>query len=382
MEVSEKVFNNHLKLIPKVKECQEANTNLFKEFIFSSRDIMVPWLLTCMLTDDLIINYSKKIKVPYTEILNSTPMIETPMITEHKESLKIKKLLEEKGLLDLIRKDYDKALEEIKKDKIIWDKIEKHLEEFDWVGFHHFWGETLTLDKFLKELHKVEELHSKKNKPSENTRFITKAASELAYIRQKSAEIFSKVSFKANNFLTLIAKKLGLTYKELLLLTFREAINHLENNTKPNIKNRERDDFCLFLHNDKEILINNPEELSKLRKSLMPKEDLSDKEIKGIPACEGKAKGIVKIFSVPENMDKMNEGDVLVSPMTTPDFIPMMKKASAIVTDVGGLLSHPAIVSREMNIPCIVGTKIATKILKDGDLVEVDANKGVVRKIE
>ncbi len=63
--------------------------------------------------------------------------------------------------------------------------------------------------------------------------------------------------------------------------------------------------------------------------------------------------------------------------MTDPDFLPAMKKASAIITDEGGITCHAAIVSRELKIPCIIGTRIATKVLKDGDLVEVDANKGI-----
>jgi len=65
--------------------------------------------------------------------------------------------------------------------------------------------------------------------------------------------------------------------------------------------------------------------------------------------------------------------------MTRPEFVPLMKKAAAIITDEGGITSHAAIISREMNIPCIIGTKIATKIFKDGDLVEVDADKGIVK---
>ena len=68
--------------------------------------------------------------------------------------------------------------------------------------------------------------------------------------------------------------------------------------------------------------------------------------------------------------------------MTIPDFLPAMKKAVAFVTDEGGILCHAAIVAREFKKPCIVGTKFATKILKDGDYVEVDANNGVVRLLE
>lgn len=75
---------------------------------------------------------------------------------------------------------------------------------------------------------------------------------------------------------------------------------------------------------------------------------------------------------------RVKEGEVLLCAMTSPDYVPAMNRAAAIVTDEGGLLCHAAIVSRELEKPCIVGTKIATKILKDGDFVEVDANKGVV----
>jgi pyruvate,water dikinase len=78
----------------------------------------------------------------------------------------------------------------------------------------------------------------------------------------------------------------------------------------------------------------------------------------------------------------MRKGEILVSPTTDPESIGAIKKAAAIVTDVGGMLSHAAITSRELNIPCIVETGNASKILKTGDLVEVDADNGVVRILE
>jgi len=80
--------------------------------------------------------------------------------------------------------------------------------------------------------------------------------------------------------------------------------------------------------------------------------------------------------------DKLKQGDILVTTMTTPDFLFIMKKAAGFITDEGGITCHAAIVSRELKIPCIIGTKIATKVLKDGDLVEVDAKKGIVRIIK
>ena len=77
----------------------------------------------------------------------------------------------------------------------------------------------------------------------------------------------------------------------------------------------------------------------------------------------------------------VKEGEIVISPMTIPDFIPAMKKAAAIVTDEGGVLSHAAIIAREFKIPTVVGTTIATKRLQDGDIVEVNATEGKVTLI-
>jgi len=105
-------------------------------------------------------------------------------------------------------------------------------------------------------------------------------------------------------------------------------------------------------------------------------------ELKGTPAFVGRVKGRVKIINLPEEMIKMEKGNIMVSHTTFPSLVPAMKKAAAIVTDDGGITCHAAIVARELKIPCVVGTKFATKVLKDSDMVEVDANKGIVRKIK
>ena len=91
--------------------------------------------------------------------------------------------------------------------------------------------------------------------------------------------------------------------------------------------------------------------------------------------------GKAKIILSPKDFSKMQKNDVLVCPMTAPDYIVAMRKTVAIVTDEGGMTCHAAIVARELGIPCIVATKIATKLLKDNDLVEVDTELGIVRKL-
>jgi len=101
--------------------------------------------------------------------------------------------------------------------------------------------------------------------------------------------------------------------------------------------------------------------------------------ITGRSAFPGKVKGRVRIIKYKKDLDKIIKGDILVTPMTEPDFLPYLKKVAAIITDEGGITSHASIVSRELNIPCVIGTKVATKVLHDGDLVEVDAVKGIVK---
>lgn len=105
--------------------------------------------------------------------------------------------------------------------------------------------------------------------------------------------------------------------------------------------------------------------------------------LKGLGASPGIYKGIVRIvFSPEEAHEALLPGDILVTSMTDPTFTPFMKKAGAIITNTGGILSHAAIVSREFGIPCIVGTKKATDILRNNMEISVDGAKGLVYRGE
>lgn len=99
---------------------------------------------------------------------------------------------------------------------------------------------------------------------------------------------------------------------------------------------------------------------------------------KGLGASPGIAAGTVKIINSTDELDKVREGDILVTVMTTPDMVPAMKRANGIITDEGGVTCHAAIVSRELGIPCVVGTGEATSILSENSQVTLDGNKGIV----
>ncbi|MHB8830952.1 MAG: PEP-utilizing enzyme [Patescibacteria group bacterium] len=103
--------------------------------------------------------------------------------------------------------------------------------------------------------------------------------------------------------------------------------------------------------------------------------------IYGSVANPGTAIGRVVVCKDLASIDKVQEGDVLVASMTRPEYMAAIKKAAAIVTDEGGITCHAAIVARELGIPCVIGTKVATKVFKDGMIVEVRANHGMVKQI-
>jgi phosphoenolpyruvate synthase/pyruvate phosphate dikinase len=114
---------------------------------------------------------------------------------------------------------------------------------------------------------------------------------------------------------------------------------------------------------------------------MLKKKHTEGTDLHGMPAELGKATGTVMICRTKEDLARFQEGMVLVASMTRPEFVSIMRKAAAIVTDEGGITCHAAIVARELKKPCIIGTKVATKVLKDGDVVEVNANHGIVHKI-
>ncbi len=107
-------------------------------------------------------------------------------------------------------------------------------------------------------------------------------------------------------------------------------------------------------------------------------------QLKGsVASCAGeKIRGIAKVVLNEKDFSKIKKGEILITRETNPDFLPVMKKAIALVADLGGLLCHMAIVARELKKPCIVNTKIATAVFKDGDIMEIDTKQGVVKIIK
>ncbi|MBI2028054.1 MAG: hypothetical protein HYT07_00460 [Candidatus Levybacteria bacterium] len=161
--------------------------------------------------------------------------------------------------------------------------------------------------------------------------------------------------------------------------TFPQEIEDiLKGNTTEDFINKRRRE-CLVVWKTKAkaplILIGN--KAKKWSEILAPKVNKT-RVIKGNCASKGRVRGRVRVLLNARENAKLKAGEILVTFMTSPDFMSAIRKCSAIVTNLGGITSHAAIISRELGIPCIVGTKNATKVLKTGNLVEVNADKGTI----
>ena len=100
--------------------------------------------------------------------------------------------------------------------------------------------------------------------------------------------------------------------------------------------------------------------------------------LKGTVANQGEVRAIVFVIKKPADIAKFKSSSILVATMTNPAYVPAMMKSVGIITDIGGITCHAAIIARELGVPCVVGTKVASQILKTGQVVTIDAQKGIV----
>lgn len=266
------------------------------------------------------------------------------------------------------------------------EDIPKFLKEYEWIGTHGFEGTPLNEKKINEELSTMSKPDEKEQEIDipEKYKEIIDIGSKLAFYRSNNVETVDKVGYSYWPVIKELAKENDLTWNDILCLTYEELINFNNNKILPDNYQERLKGFGIINANNKiEIVVG--DELKKELESCQEKIDTKDiTELKGMVTYKSKAlvRGKVKVVEGKKSLSKVNEGEILVANETTPDYVQAMKRASAIITNQGGITSHAAIISRELKTPCIIGTKIATKVLKDGDLVELDTEKGIVKILE
>ncbi len=260
---------------------------------------------------------------------------------------------------------FKKSKEEVRKDK---SKLRK---EFD------------SLKNKINNLKEKEKDIYKKYNFSDNLKLHLK----ITKIMGKSIDERKDNMLKANYYIYLyckeIAKRFNINTSKVMDYTFEEIRSLLIKGKKADEKLfRKRKKGAVYIIEGKNGNIKTKWFYGKQAETILKRTSVKSKEIKGQVASSPvkKLKGKVQVI-LDTSKQKFKKGNILVTTMTRPDFVPLMRKAKAIITDEGGITCHAAIVSREMKIPCIIGTKVATKLLKDGDYVEIDTEKGKVKKI-
>jgi len=321
-----------------------------------------------------------------------------------KIALEIKK---KESLVELFKQDQATILKQLPQFLHIYERLQEHNKKYRWLPCNYE-GEEWDLTHFILDLSTIiksnlkpeEEIERIKNEqqkieeerintitelhlpPAESHLF--KTASEILFFKSNRKDIFFQSYHEMRPLLQEIGRRLSLNMREVRFLLPGEIKAALLEGKVDRENMKERLQYCITIsENDSTYLISGAAAKDYMTENVIVEEiQFNIGELKGTCAYPGLVKGMAKIILSPRDIDKMNQGDILISPATNPDIITAMKKAAAIVTNTGGITCHAAIVSRELKIPCVVGTKIATEVLKDGDLIEVDANHGSVRKLE
>ncbi len=231
-------------------------------------------------------------------------------------------------------------------------------------------------DKLIKELELPAEL-----------KYLFFVSSEMMSIKDYRKSIYQKSYLALDKIMGEIAKRLKLSLSEVKFLVYAELESALLRAKDQYAQlARQRSQLCCYRMKQGNIKIYQGTEAKTIIKNIEQKTKnpkyLQGKKLTGTIAFPGKVRGRVKLVMVPADIAKVNAGDILVSSATNPNLLLAMKKAAAFITDTGGIICHAAIVSRELKKPCIVGTQIASQVLHDGDRVEVDADRGIVRLLK
>lgn len=282
----------------------------------------------------------------------------------------------------------------------LYAEIKKFINQYCWVGFNYT-GPALNYKTAIKELlqsrnSSQSNLPAKKDiyktcKFSGKEKHIFYALEMVSYTKDLRNTTDDYVHYCFSNFYNEVSKRVGLTKRNVQFLWDDELNALLIGKSKITAKYiQKKQKFCAAVAlpesvGAKQYYIGNEardyrEHVLKNSNQLL--KNSSQDIIKGVVASAGAAIGTVKIIHNVKEISKVKKDDILVAGMTSPKYMSAIFNSSAIITDDGGLTCHAAIIARELKKPCIIGTKVATNVLKDGDLVEVDADKGIIKIIK
>lgn len=338
----------------------------YKDFFAKSQDfqmyVMFPHYSERVLEPKIKLKFGKEF-----DLITSTPRpFEYMKLNKDFFNLPIKKIAKKYGFLSiysLTEKPFDESY-------FIGFKQKIRKEEADGI-FKNIADNNRRFEKFL-------------NKLSDEDRKLCEVLRNFVFIRTDRMDVWRRSSLIVYPFIEYLAKMVSKDFgiREGSMLLHKEVLGLLSGKmpvVASDLEKRgKRREIVLSYTKSGSYVTYGMEEIDRINKEMA--DNGSPREIVGVIAQNGFAKGKVRLYTQGLSKWKSDEGGfVFVARHTMPQDLPYMKNAIAIVTDEGGITSHTAIVARELNIPTVIGTKLATKVLHDGDLVEVDAGKGIVK---
>lgn len=342
----------------------------------------------------------------YFVTLTSTSK-ELTILREQRNLLQIAASIQERPeLAQLVKTGTSKAIEE-KLPPELGKAVSQHQLEFAWINTDDVYGHPWTIGEFLERIKylvttqdckaRLQNIIDREKErtgayrdllreldPDPEFRRLLEAARTNSHLRTHRAEVYVRSMYEASALLTEVGRRLGLSYNDIVYFSHTELIGALEGSfkiTPADVADR-RDATAYIMINRKVGTFFGEDAWA------IPADEGEDREkeaaglIQGMTANGGKVTGHVKVVHDISELDKVCAGDVIVASMTIPEFVPAMERASAFVTDEGGITCHAAIISREMGVPCVIGTGNATKLLRDDDIVEVNASRGFVKLLQ
>ena len=403
------LLESETKLYQKIEEIdfsKISNTEL-KDLLQQSVDVVVKnfgYYLACQPQCVSLIEKSVQQKlaqvVPENKIIDAFTLLSTPTA-----ATKIRR--EEQDWLNLIIK----SKKENHSENDIKGFIFKHYKEYFLLNAadgHEPWGLEYFADKFLNdtklpladlENRLLEIAKSSEKIAQQKTEFINEhniksdiiddcnLLAEIGHWRLEMRFVWMPGYYYDKHILNEVAKRFSCNQTLIRFATIKEIMTLFEGASLDKAELEKRNKAFLFAIEDEIVFVLSGAEAQKKLVEYVPPVDNSGlREFKGNIAMKGKVKAKVLVYKWSDNMqEKLSSvsGEfILVAGQTRPQLMPLIVKSSGIVTDEGGITSHAAIVSRELGIPCVIGTKIATQILKDGDIVELDADSGIIRILE
>jgi len=286
------------------------------------------------------------------------------------------------------------------------DLIVAHTKKYSWMNSYLFEDRPFSVEDFVRKVEGLiksdveseynmlldseeklksrQEIIMKEIKSDPDLFEITKAVQKFGFLRSFRVDVLVIAFSNIWNIMDAISKRLGIEALDIKYLDsceIRESLLGDLEDYKALIGDRKKNLVSIFVE-DQRYEISEKSEIDKLTQILVFPEEKIENFVKGTVAFPGNIVGTCKVLNSLEDMKKVEKGDIIVVSMTDPNYVPAMEKASAFVTDFGGILCHAAIVSREMKKPCIIGTKVATKTFKDGDKIEINSDEEIVRILE